>query len=106
MDTTIMHMTLRSTAVEKQNAALLFGLFEDAELSPSLQALDKSLKGYVKKLIKQGLIKATLGSVFPIIHPDLEKSPILLVGCGNKAKWNAKKCRDATIASLDRKSVV
>ena len=95
-----MHMTLRSTAVEKQNAALLFGLFEDAELSPSLQALDKSLKGYVKKLIKQGLIKATLGSVFPIIHPDLEKSPILLVGCGNKAKWNAKKCRDATIASF------
>lgn len=90
-----MRITLQSTSVEKQSSLLLLGIFEGTEFSPSLQALDKMLNGYIKKLLKQGLISTAAGALFPIAHPDHEKTPILLVGCGDKSKWSAKKCRDA-----------
>lgn len=95
-----MKITLRTADVEKQSSLLLFGLFEEEDFSPSLKTMDKALGGYIKKLVKQGMIKATLGTLFPIIHPEYEKSPLLIVGCGKKTEWQAKKLLDATLSAF------
>jgi len=94
-----MKITLRATPATQQSSLLLFGLFEDEEFSGELKAVDKALGGYIKQLMKQQLIKTELGSLYPIIHPKMEKCPLLLVGCGKKSEWDAKKCKHAaTIA--------
>src|ERR1700733_2892919 len=93
----MMKISLKPANIEKQSSLLLFGLFEDEELSPSLKAMDKALGGYITKLIKQGMIKTTVGTLFPLVHPDVEKCPILIVGCGKKAEWQVNKLHDAAL---------
>lgn len=96
-----MQITIKKVSSEKEaNSSLVFGVFEDDGFSPSLDAYDKKLKGYIKKIIKQGLFKAKAGTIFPIIHSDLGNAAIVLVGLGPKDKWDARKCQEAIFTAF------
>lgn len=95
-----MHITLSQKSIEKQSTLLIIGVFEEADFSGSLATINQTCDGLIEKLIKQRLIQTSIGATSPIAHPHNENASILVVGCGKKAKWDAKQCKDATIAAF------
>lgn len=84
-----MHMKLsvRATQPGKQlKTAILVGVFENGELTPTAQALDKASRGFIKNLSKQAAFQGKSGQILPLFHlPHTDFEHVILVGCG-KAK--------------------
>ncbi len=72
-----------STASIEEDSRLIIGLFEGGELSPAAKKIDKVMKGYLSKMIKQDMFQGKLGQTLFLFYPAGTKIEyLLLVGCG------------------------
>ena len=80
-----MKLSLKIAQPEKfSKACLLMGVYADGKLSPAAKDLDKTSKGFISKLVKQGAIEGKLGQALPIFHvPNTKNEHIILIGCGS-----------------------
>lgn len=81
-----MKISLTTAHPEKQmKSCHLVGVYEDGTLTPTAQSLDKTLNGYLRKVIGQGGFQGKNGQTLPLFQPaDSNFQSILLVGCGKK----------------------
>ncbi len=76
------------------HSCLVVGVFENNELTPSAQKLDKISNHYLKKLLKTGEMEGTIGQALllrDVPHTRLDR--ILLVGCGKQKALTARDYR-------------
>ena len=73
-------------AVEKEKGCVIVGIYEDGKLSESAKKIDKTHRGRITTLIKQGAFSGEVGKTL-MLYPITEASsePLLLVGCGKAA---------------------
>lgn len=86
-----MKITLNYSPVEKQkHGAIVVGIYENNEMTPSAKIIDKMTGNIVSKLIKQGAIQGKLAQTLPIFQPAHSTyDVIVLVGCGKQHKTTA-----------------
>lgn len=92
-----MNYTVASGTPEKQRTgALVVGIYEGGKLSPSAQRIDKASEGYLSKLIKQGDFSGKKGQTLLLFAlPGVKAERILLMGCGQEDKLEAKHLRQS-----------
>lgn len=69
----------------------IFGVFEDAPFSPSLQQLDELTGGYLSQLQNAGDLNAKIGQA-TLLHqlPNIAGKRVLILGCGKAQKLNVR----------------
>lgn len=79
-----MKFSLKATTPQKQQrTCIIIGAFEDGTLTNTAKLIDKTSKGYISKLIKQGSFNAKIGHTLPIYSlANTELDHVLLIGCG------------------------
>lgn len=95
-----MKIHLESTRRGKPtHAALIVGVYEGSHLTPAAKQLNKSSKGYLTRLIKQGVFEGKQGQILPLFHlPGNVSHPVFLVGCGKENSLNPQGYRKLIIA--------
>lgn len=89
---------------KQKDAFLIIGVFEGGQLSPSAKAVDDATRGYIKKMLVEGIFQGKAGqtlSLFPMGISGFER--IILVGCGTEqeiAPTVFRKIATASIKSL------
>jgi leucyl aminopeptidase len=79
-----MKLTINSTQLQKQqHTCLIVGIYENGELTPTAQALDKASKQGISQIIKQSGFQGKVGQFLPIFNlTHTSFAHILLMGCG------------------------
>ena len=75
-----MQIILESTSPQnEQKSCLVIGIYEDGELTPTANSIDKWSHGYISKLLKESRFQGKIGSILPLLHlPNTTISPVLL----------------------------
>jgi leucyl aminopeptidase len=81
-----MKFTVKQGDLEKQrHAALIVGISDKGELTPSAKRIDKLSGGYLSKLVKKGEFQGKIGQVLLLLNvPGVSAEQVLLVGGGAK----------------------
>jgi len=80
-----MKFQLTSENITKQRrVCLVVGVFEQHELSPSAELVDKASKGYLSKLLKSGEFAGKPGQTLLLHNVPNTTERLLLVGCGKQ----------------------
>ncbi len=84
---------------------LVIGIYENQELTPSANQLDKLSQQYISKLLKTGGLEGKTGQTLLLHHvPHLRSQRVLLVGCGQHSPLsvrNYRKIIHSTITALN-----
>jgi len=84
---------------------IVVGVYEEKELTPSVERLDKASKGFFSKMIESGDIEGKQGQTLLLHHIEgIAGRRVLLVGAGRKEKLNTtqfKKIVNSAINVLD-----
>lgn len=86
--------------VKSGNECLVLGVFENGDLTPSGQQIDKTTRHTISKLIKKGVVQGKIGQTVPLYHlgnDDFEH--VLLVGCGKAKSLKPAAFRKVVMAS-------
>jgi leucyl aminopeptidase len=80
-----MKLSVKAAKPEQQKkTCLIVGIYENGDMTPAAETVDKALRGYISKLIKQGSFHGKIGQTLPLFHAaDSSFEHILLTGCGN-----------------------
>lgn len=76
-----------NSVIDQPSSCVIVGIYEDATLSPTAEAIDKQADGLISRLVKRGDIKGKSKQTL-LIH-DVPNSPIerlLVVGLGKQGK--------------------
>ncbi len=90
-----MKITVASGKIEKQKTGgLVLPVFEDEQLPPALERVDRALGGTIRRLLKRGDFTARIGSV-TILHPDgrIAAERLLLAGLGPRTEFTLNRLR-------------
>ena len=85
----------RRAALQRSDC-LVLGTFERGELGAQGTALDRSVRGRVRRLLASGDFSGRAGEsmLLPDV-PGLASARLLLIGLGNKAQYNRRGWRRA-----------
>src|SRR5699024_3192167 len=84
------------TPEKQRTSALVVGIYDDGKLSHSAQRIDKASEGYLSKLISQGDFAGKIGQTLLLFAlPGVKAERVLLMGCGQENKLEAKKFRQS-----------
>lgn len=73
-------------------SCLVLGVFENGNLPPSTEAVDKACNKCISKIVKAGDISGKANEYLLLQKPEgIKAKRILLVGCGKKSGFNLKK---------------
>lgn len=79
---------------------LVLGVFENGDLTPSGNAIDKATQNTISKLIKKGIFQGKTGQTVPLYHLGNDQfERVLLVGCGKAKAIKAAAFRKIITAS-------
>jgi len=97
-----MDYSIETLALDKQQTdCIIVGIYENAQLSPAADLIDKLNQGVISQLIKRGDIKGKNAETLLINHlPNSSIDRILLVGLGEKEKLTAKLYRKALSSTI------
>jgi leucyl aminopeptidase len=97
-----MKFDLNTKDIAKQKSdCLIIGLFENAVLTPAAEALNKTSRGQLRKLIKASEFQGNIGNtlfLYDISH--LNAACVLLVGCGKNNPQTAHNYRKIISSSI------
>ena len=88
-----MDFTVKTGDSEKQRGAcVVVGIYSPKRLTPAAERLDKASRGQISELLKRGDIDTSCGATTLILSPAgrVQTKRILVVGCGNPGKFDAK----------------
>ncbi len=70
---------------------LVIGVYENNELTPSAEKLNKTSKNYISQLLKSGEMEGKVSQTLLLHHvPNIKTKRVLLVGCGKNAPLTAR----------------
>lgn len=97
-----MKLSLNATHPKKQQkTCLIIGIYEGGELTPTAKEIDKTIHGYISKLIRQGVFQGNTGQMLPLFPMDSSGfEQILLVGCGKIKSLTATGFRKLMINAI------
>lgn len=97
-----MAYTIKSGQATKQRSdCLIVGLYQNGDMPPSTEAIDKLCNGQIKKWIKNGDINGALGKTQLFHHLNEITAPrVLVVGLGDEKKLNLIKFKKALNLSM------
>lgn len=85
---------------KKSKDCLILGIFENNELTPTAQKIDKKSGGFFSNLLKAGDITGKMGQTHWFYHvPHLTAERVLLVGCGKNKPLNDRDFRKIIASS-------
>jgi leucyl aminopeptidase len=95
-----MKLNIKPVHPEKQpKICQIMGMFQNGELSPTAQTVDKINHGQISELIKKGVFQAKIGQTLPIFYGSNVES-ILLIGCGKARSLSSAEFRKIIIAAI------
>ncbi|MCK5830326.1 MAG: leucyl aminopeptidase [Methylococcales bacterium] len=105
-----MDYSIETLAFDKlETDCVIVGIYENKQLSPSAESVDKISQGVITQLIERGDIKGKNAEILWINYiPNSPIKRILIVGLGEKGKLTAKLYRKAlssTITALKSTSI-
>ena len=87
--------------LKQSNDCLIVGVYEQKQLTPTAEKLDKLSKGFISRLLKQGEITGKTGQTLMLHHiPTIKAERILLVGCGKNQPLNQGSFRKIVASSV------
>ncbi len=97
-----MDYSIETSALDKQQTdCIIVGIYENQQLSPSADSIDKLNQGVISQLIERGDIKGKNSETLLINHlPNSSIERILLIGLGEKEKLTAKLYRKALSSAV------
>lgn len=96
-----MKFTLQQGDLRKNaNNCLIVGVYEGNELTPSAKKLDKSSKGYITQILKQGDLSGKVGQTLLLRPANIDAERVLLVGCGPHKPLNERDFRKIISTSI------
>jgi len=97
-----MDYSIETLALDKQQTdCIIVGIYENQQLSPSADSIDKLNQGVITQLIERGDIKGKNSETLLINHlPNSSIERILIIGLGEKEKLTAKLYRKALSSAV------
>lgn len=87
--------------LKEKSDCIIVGLFENAELTPAAQILNKASQGQLKKLIKLAEFEGNIGNTLFLYEvPHIKTPALLLVGCGKNNPQTARDYRRIIASSI------
>ncbi len=85
-----------ATAKPTEQTALAVIAFEDGEFSPAAEALDKQMKGQLKRAIAASRFKGSMGQTVPILAPNgVAAGRVVVIGAGKQSAFDEKAAESA-----------
>ncbi len=86
------------TSTSLQTDCVIVAVFNDGELSSAAKAIDEQSSGAISALIAMGDFTGSKNSV-EVLYPlsGIEAKRVMLVGCGNKAKFDLEALRSVVM---------
>jgi len=91
-----------ANAATQKTELVIVAVYQEGALSTAAKALDKAAGGIISEVLQNGDIKAEVGDLLLLTHTEgLACERVLLVGCGDRKKFDRKQFRKATLAALN-----
>jgi leucyl aminopeptidase len=86
-------MNIRPTSLDAPQIAadaLVMGVFDDRQLGPAVAAVDLAMNGQLQQLLELGEFAGKAYELLPLYGvPGFAARQVLVIGLGNRAKWDA-----------------
>jgi len=80
---------------ETQTACLIVGVYDERQLTPAAEYLDKLSDGFIRKILAKGDLNGKIQQTLLLHHvPNVNADRVLLVGCGKQDALTGSRFRD------------